>query len=108
LALITSLALAAQLYLRNSPSEVVGAGAFLLFMWVGIPAIALFIWAVVHSFKASDRRLLYLTALLIVLICAAMFEAPLVLVTALEVLYIVLGLSLSFVWWSGRDRTRTD
>jgi hypothetical protein len=108
LALITSLALAAQLYLRNAPFEVVGAYVAVLFMFVGLPAVALIIWAVFHSLKASDRRLLYLTALLMVLILAAMFEAPLALVTALEVLYIALGLGLSFVWWSGRRRTPTD
>jgi len=53
LALIVCVALAMQIYLTGATAEVVGAGAFLVFMWVGVPAIALVVWAVVNSAKAS-------------------------------------------------------
>jgi len=105
LALIACVALAMQLHLAaiKAPPEVVGAGVFLVAMWVGLPAIALTIWAVVNSARAADRDILFLSAVLIILIVAALWSAPLAVVTALEVLYIALVVRLGIVWWR-RDR----
>jgi len=108
LALIVCVALAMQIHLTaiQATPEVVGAGAFLVFMWVGVPAVALVVWAVVNSVKAADRELLFLTAVLVVLIVTALWSAPLTVVAALEVLYLALVVRLGIVWWR-RDRLDT-
>ena len=90
------LAMEVHLWAIDASGDVVGGGAFLLTMWLGLPAVYLGIAILYHSLKASDTQLRALTALLISLVCAALFEARLLLVNSLAVSYV--GLVAIRVW----------
>ena len=106
LAVIVCLALAMQIHLTviQASGEVVGAGAFLLIMWLGIPALALTFFAIVNSVKASDKQLLLLAVVLVILIIAVVLSTPLVLVIALAATYVALVVRLGFI--RSRNRSR--
>lgn len=101
LAVVACLALAMQVHLWviEATGEVVGASIFLLIMWLGIPALALAVFAVINSVRAADRDLLYPTVTLVILASAIFVSAPIALVTALAVIYVALVVRLGLAWW---------
>ena len=94
LAVIVCLALAMQIHLWtiDASPDVVGGGIFLVVIWLGLPAFVLTIFAIYLSLKASDRQLLSLTAVLVVLVLALVFAAPMAFVYVFQVLYVLLVL----------------
>lgn len=107
LAVIVCLVLAMQIHLWaiDASPDVVGGGMFLVVIWLGLPAIVLTILAVVLSLKSSDRRLLWLTAVLVGFVVLALAPSrTFVLVFVFEVLYVSLVLAFGVL----RYRERGD
>lgn len=108
LAVFVGLALAMMVHLTwiQASGEVAGAGAFLLIMWLGIPALAPTIGAAVNSIRALDRALSFLTAHLALLILVALLGAPPLVVAALAIIYIMLVSSVALSRWRHRNRAK--
>lgn len=92
LAVFLCLALAMQIHLWaiDAKGEVVGAGLFLIVVWLGLPAIVLGVIAIYYSLKASDIRLSWLLIAIALPILAILFDAPALLLGILQVAYVVL------------------
>lgn len=92
LAVLLSLALAMQIHLWviDAKGDVVGAGIFLVVMWLGLPALVSAILATYYSLKASDTRFLWLLMAMALPILAILFNAPRLLLVVLQAAYIVL------------------
>ena len=104
LAVIVCLVLAMQIHLWaiDAKGDVVGAGMFLLVVWLGLPAVILAILAIYYSLKASDKPLLWLLIAMAAPFFA--FDAPVFVLFVLEAVYVAAVIA---VWLLARRQRVT-
>lgn len=100
-ALCVVLAMHVHLVMIDAGGEVIGAGMFLLVMWLGLPILALLGAVAYFSYKGrSDRKIVLLTAILIVMILQwfVSIEPAMIISITIESLYVILSFSIGL--WS--------
>jgi hypothetical protein len=100
LAVIFALALAMQIHLWaiDAKGDVIGAGFFLVVIWLGLPAAILAILAIYFSWKAFDSWLLWLVVALAAPVLGLLFDASMLLMVIFQALYVALVSAVGLLW----------